>query len=86
MVEAKITLKNPTGLHARPASIFVSEAGKLKSDIFIVKEGKEANAKSILQVLAMGIKQGDEIILRASGEDEEEAIKRLTELLENLAE
>ncbi|ACM59302.1 phosphocarrier protein [Caldicellulosiruptor bescii] len=86
MVEAKVVLKNPTGLHARPASIFVTEAGKFKSDIFIIKDGKEVNAKSILNILAMGAKKGDEIILKVVGEDEDQALKRLVDLLENLNE
>jgi len=86
MVEAKIVLKNPTGLHARPASIFVTEAGKFKSDIFIIKDGKQVNAKSILNILAMGAKKGDEIILKIVGEDEDKALKHLVDLLENLSE
>ncbi|ADQ03696.1 Phosphotransferase system, phosphocarrier protein HPr [Caldicellulosiruptor owensensis OL] len=86
MVEAKVVLKNPTGLHARPASIFVTEAGKFKSDIFIIKDGKQVNAKSILNILAMGAKKGDEIVLKAVGEDEDKALKYLVDLLENLNE
>lgn len=60
MLEAKIVLKNQTGLHARPASILVTEAGKFKSDIYILKDGREINAKSILGVLSMGARKGDE--------------------------
>jgi len=86
MLEAKIILKNQTGLHARPASILVTEAGKFKSDIYILKDGREINAKSILGVLSMGARKGDEITLRISGEDEEQALSRLTELLENFEE
>jgi len=86
MVEAKVVLKNPTGLHARPASIFVTEAGKFKSDIFIIKDGKQVNAKSILNILAMGAKKGDEIVLKVVGEDEDKALKHLVDLLENLNE
>uniref|UniRef100_A0A7C5V2Q9 Phosphocarrier protein HPr n=1 Tax=Caldicellulosiruptor owensensis TaxID=55205 RepID=A0A7C5V2Q9_9FIRM len=86
MVEAKVVLKNPTGLHARSASIFVTEAGKFKSDIFIIKDGKQVNAKSILNILAMGAKKGDEIVLKVVGEDEDKALKHLVDLLENLNE
>ncbi|HOK33125.1 MAG TPA: HPr family phosphocarrier protein [Fervidobacterium sp.] len=86
MLEAKIVLKNQTGLHARPASILVTEAGKFKSDIYILKDGREINAKSILGVLSMGARKGDEITIRISGEDEEQALSRLTELLENFEE
>ncbi|HON03707.1 MAG TPA: HPr family phosphocarrier protein [Fervidobacterium sp.] len=86
MLEAKIVLKNQTGLHARPASILVTEAGKFKSDIYILKDGREINAKSILGILSMGARKGDEITIRISGEDEEQALSRLTELLENFEE
>ncbi|WAM31732.1 HPr family phosphocarrier protein [Caldicellulosiruptor naganoensis] len=84
MVEAKVILQNPTGLHARPASIFVTQAAKFKSDIFIVKDGKEVNAKSILNILAIGAKKGDEITLKVTGEDEKEALDTLVKLLEGL--
>ena len=86
MLEAKIVLKNQTGLHARPASILVTEAGKFKSDIYILKDGREINAKSILGILSMGARKGDEITIRISGEDEGQALSRLTELLENFEE
>ncbi len=86
MLEVKIVLKNQTGLHARPASILVTEAGKFKSDIYILKDGREINAKSILGVLSMGARKGDEITIKISGEDEEQALSRLTELLENFEE
>ncbi|QAV33198.1 phosphocarrier protein [Fervidobacterium changbaicum] len=86
MVEAKVTLQNPSGLHARPASIFVTQATRFKSDILIVKDGKEVNAKSILNILAMGAKKGDEIILRIKGEDEKEALDTLVKLLQSLNE
>ncbi|WPX08983.1 HPr family phosphocarrier protein [Anaerocellum danielii] len=86
MVEAKVILQNPTGLHARPVSIFVTQAAKFKSDIFIVKDGKEVNAKSILNILAIGAKKGDEITLKITGEDEKEALDTLVKLLEGLNE
>ncbi|HQO06227.1 MAG TPA: HPr family phosphocarrier protein, partial [Fervidobacterium sp.] len=66
--------------------ILVTEAGKFKSDIYILKDGREINAKSILGILSMGARKGDEITIRISGEDEEQALSRLTELLENFEE
>ncbi|KXS47714.1 MULTISPECIES: HPr family phosphocarrier protein [Halanaerobium] len=75
--EKKVTITNETGLHARPASQFVKKADKFKSKIEIVFGEKEVNAKSIMGVMSLGISQGTEIILKAEGEDEEEAINKL---------
>lgn len=81
MVEEKVTLTKELGLHARPASKFVREAIKFKSDISIIKGDKTYNGKSIMSVLSMGASQGDELTIVASGEDETEAIKRLLEVI-----
>jgi phosphocarrier protein len=75
--EKNVTIVNETGLHARPASQFVQKAGKFKSDIQIVFEDKEVNAKSIMGVMSLGIGQGKEITLKAEGEDEVEAVNEL---------
>ena len=75
--EKNVTIINETGLHARPASQFVQKAGKFKSEIQIVFEEKEVNAKSIMGVMSLGIGQGKEITLRAEGVDEVEAINEL---------
>ena len=80
MIAKTITITNDTGLHARPASVFVSTASKFKSDLMIQKDAKKINAKSILAVLALGITKGTEIIISAEGPDEEEAITALMEL------
>jgi phosphocarrier protein len=84
MLEAKVKIKNKTGLHARPAALFVETAKKFKSEVRVFKENKSANAKNILQVLALGVDYGDEIILRISGEDEDKALKELVYLIENV--
>lgn len=75
--EKNVTIVNETGLHARPASQFVQKAGKFKSEIQIVFEDKEVNAKSIMGVMSLGIGQGKEITLKAEGEDEVEAVNEL---------
>ena len=80
MIAKTITITNDTGLHARPASVFVSTASKFKSDLMIQKDAKKVNAKSILAVLALGITKGTEITISAEGPDEEEAITALMEL------
>ncbi|SEG02440.1 phosphocarrier protein [Caloramator fervidus] len=84
MVEAKIKINSQTGLHARPASLLVKEANKFKSNICLVKHDKEYNAKSIMSVMSMGATFGDEIIIRASGEDENEALNSLKSIIEAL--
>lgn len=86
MVEKSFEIKNETGLHARPASLFVQKAAKYKSSIKLLKDGKEANAKSIISVLSLGASKGSEIKIMATGEDEQEAVNGLVELLDNLEE
>ena len=72
MVEKNFVVKNETGLHARPASLFVQKAAKFKSTIKIKKDGKEGNAS--------------EITISCTGEDEQEALNALIDLLDNLEE
>ncbi len=78
----RVKIKNRSGLHARPAAIFVSACRKYKSSIVIHKENRSADAKNILQVLSLGIDQGDEIDIVIEGEDENEASKDIKHLLE----
>ncbi|MET1160413.1 MAG: HPr family phosphocarrier protein [Thermoprotei archaeon] len=81
MIRVKVKILNKSGLHARPAAIFVNTCRKFKSKIRIIKNGKSGDAKNILQVLALGIDMGDEVILEIEGEDEEEASKAIIDLL-----
>mgnify|MGYP000853788546 FL=1 len=83
MIKKEITIMNKTGLHARPASMFVQKASKFKSSIMIEKEDKKINAKSIISVLSGGMGQGTKITLVIDGEDEQEAEKVLVELIES---
>jgi len=76
-------IKNSIGLHARPAAIFVKKANEFISDIKILKDDKEANAKSIINVMSLGAVQGTEISIQAKGDDESEALDALTELLDS---
>lgn len=80
MLERKITVTNKTGLHARPAALLVQTASKFSSDITLVKEGSEVNAKSIMGIMALGAGQGTELTIKVSGADEEEALNALLEL------
>ncbi|MTI68486.1 MAG: HPr family phosphocarrier protein [Firmicutes bacterium] len=83
MKEINIKLTNDTGLHARPASIFVQKASKFESDITLIKDGNDYNGKSIMGILSMGGVKDDEITIKAEGKDEKEAIDALKALVEN---
>ena len=88
MYSKKISIKNPTGLHARPASDFLAAAAKYGSGITLkrVGEDEEYNAKSIVMLLALGLEQGEEAILTAVGDDEADAVEALASLIEGFAE
>jgi len=79
-MENKIIIKAENGIHARPAGNIVKLASGFKCDITI----NGINAKSIMGLMSSGISKGDEVIIKTSGVDEEEAMKALLELLNNL--
>ncbi|WP_082744158.1 HPr family phosphocarrier protein [Alicyclobacillus mali (ex Roth et al. 2021)] len=81
MAQREIELKNPSGLHARPASLFVAEANKFQSEIFLEAKGKRINAKSILGLLSLAIGQGTVIKIEAEGDDAEQAVTALCDLV-----
>ena len=83
MVSRKVTIKNPTGLHLRPAGILCKEAMQFKSHITFRYKDNTANAKSVLSVLGACIKSGDEIELVCEGEDENEALESVLKAIEN---
>ena len=78
-----ITINNEVGLHARPATFFIQRANEFKSGIWVEKEERRVNAKSLLGVLSLGIVKGTTITLIADGSDEDEAINSLTALIED---
>lgn len=80
--ERTVTIRNKLGLHVRPASLFVERASKFKSDVYIIKDGERVNGKSIMGVLSLAAEQGSDLTIRAEGEDCEEAVKALSELVE----
>ena len=82
MVSKKVTIKNPTGLHLRPAGELCKTAMQFKAKITFSFEGGTSNAKSVLSVLGACVKSGDEIALICEGEDEEEALKKMVEAIE----
>ncbi|MFA6850326.1 MAG: HPr family phosphocarrier protein [Selenomonadaceae bacterium] len=82
-METKLTITNKSGIHARPASIFVQAATKFKSKVTITAKGKTVDAKSILMIMSMGLVKGTEIVIKAEGADEADAIKALKDLVES---
>ncbi|MBQ3181645.1 MAG: HPr family phosphocarrier protein [Clostridia bacterium] len=83
MVSKTIVVQNQVGLHARPATFFIQRSNEFKSSIWIEKEERKVNAKSLLGVLSLGITKGTEIEIIADGVDEEEAVAALEALIES---
>lgn len=82
MKEITVTVVDPVGLHARPATVAVNAASKFKSDIKISYKGKAVNMKSIMGVMSLGIPTQSEISISAEGEDAEQAIEAIVEVLQ----
>ena len=81
MISRDITIKNSVGLYARPATFFIQKANSYKSSIWIEKDDRRVNAKSLLGVLSMAIAGGTTITLVADGPDEAEALSGIEELV-----
>ncbi len=82
-MENIVKILNEQGLHARPASIFVKTASKFKSNVSIVHGSGTANAKSIINIMSLGLKKGEEIKIVTEGVDEKEAMDALLLLVAN---
>jgi phosphocarrier protein HPr len=80
MIEETVVVQSEVGLHARPAALFVQFASRFNSIITVEANGRKANAKSILQVLSLGAKKGDILLIRAEGDDQAEAVRTLVKL------
>ena len=83
MYVKEVTVENQVGLHARPATFFIQKANEFKSSIWVEKEERRVNAKSLLGVLSLGIVKGTTITLIADGSDENAAVDALSELIEH---
>jgi len=83
MIKKTVTIKNSLGIHARPAGQFVRIASQYKSFIYVGKNGKEVNGKSIMGVLMLAAGCGTQLTLRIDGEDEHAAMEALVDLIEN---
>ena len=83
MTEATTTIENKTGIHARPASVFVQKASSFKSKVQLKAKGKTVDAKSILMIMSMGLVKGTEVTIVADGPDEADAVAQLKALVDS---
>ena len=80
-VIVEVVIRNPQGLHARPAAMFVQIASKYNSNIALQKGDERVNGKSIMGILTLGIEQNAKVVLEADGDDADEVVTELTQLL-----
>jgi len=83
VISQTVKVQNLMGVHARPAAQFVKIASKYKSDVYISKNGREINGKSIMGVMMLAAEIGSELLLKIDGEDQEQAMAALVELINN---
>lgn len=83
MFVKEVVVQNQVGLHARPATFFIQKANEFKSSIWVEKDERRVNAKSLLGVLSLGIMGGTEIRIIAGGPDEKTAVEELVKLVES---
>jgi catabolite repression HPr-like protein len=81
MARRPVTVRLKTGLHARPAALFVQEANRFSSEIFVEKDSKKVNAKSIMGIMSLAIGSGTEVTISAEGPDAEKAVDALAEFV-----
>jgi phosphocarrier protein HPr len=81
MAEEKTTVGPEVGLHARPAAESVKKARQFDAEITVTKGDRELNAKSSMKVMILGAKQGEEVVIRAEGDDAEEVVEALVEII-----
>lgn len=79
--EDTVEITNKLGIHARPAALFVKEAARYKSDVYVLKNGQEVNGKSIMGVMMLAVECGSKITIKARGPDSEEAVRALVSLV-----
>jgi phosphotransferase system HPr (HPr) family protein len=81
LTEKRVEVRLKTGLQARPAALFVQEANRYKAEIYVEKDGKRVNAKSIMGVMSLAIASGTEIVISAEGSDAEKAVEKLADMI-----
>ena len=80
MIKKALTVPPKLGMHARPAGLFVREACRFRSEIFLSKDGNEVNGKSVMQLMLLAAEHGAKVVLRVSGPDEADAMAALEKL------
>ena len=83
IMELTLKINNKAGLHARPAALFAQKASAFKSTIMVVKGGKTGNAKSIIGIMGLGVKQGESVVVKIDGLDADEAAKALKKIVDD---
>ncbi len=83
VIKKKLVIQNELGIHVRPASLFARTAGKFNSTIMVRKGEQCVDGKSIMQLLMLGALQGAEIVVEAEGDDSDEAVAALEEVVQN---
>ena len=83
MLQQEITIINKLGLHARAAAKFVALASEFKSEIFLIKDTKTVNGKSIMGIMMLAASKGTTLLIKIDGDDESDAIEKLTALINN---
>lgn len=85
MVEKQVTVQLKSGLQARQAALFVQEANRYNSDVYLEKDQKKVNAKSIMGIMSLAISKGTEVKILADGSDEAKAVEALADIIEKEA-
>ena len=83
MVEKEVIVKNRAGIHTRPAASLVKIAARFKSDVYLIRDGFQINAKSIIGVMSLADEQNTKLLLRIDGEDEGEALEKISEFFKS---
>ena len=81
MYSREVVVNNQVGLHARPATFFIQKANEFRASIWVEKEERRVNAKSLLGVLSLGVMKGTSITIMADGADEDAAVSALADLI-----
>ena len=83
MKKKEVVIGNKIGLHARPASVLINNAVQFDSEMKMIYENQEANLKSIISLMSLAVGPGEEVTIKAEGEDEEAALNKVIEVIEN---
>ncbi|MBM7557737.1 HPr family phosphocarrier protein [Halanaerobacter jeridensis] len=83
MKKKEVIISNEVGLHARPASLLINNAVQFDSEMKMIYENQEANLKSIISLMSLAVGPGEEVTIKAEGADEEEALSKIIDIIEN---